>query len=72
MFATEGWSDLEATLGREGEGAYAELRSAKDMDRVARAQGKLEVLEWLLKLPGLERTNLRTVEERIQTLEGGE
>lgn len=71
MMNEEGWPQLMEVVSERASEAYVGLRAATSMDRVAKAQGRLAELEWLLSLQALEETNLKTVRERLDSLEGG-
>ena len=71
MMQEEAWPDLMQTLTKRARECYDALRTARSMDSVARAQGRLQELEWLLSLKDLEEHNLRNVIEALRNLEGG-
>lgn len=72
LFAEPAWVDFSATCAKSAEQAYSDLRRAQRMEDVARAQGKLAVLEWIVSLPATEQKNLSNVMAKLETYEGGQ
>lgn len=67
----EGWPQFEAELKELQSTAYALLRSGRDMTFVARAQGRLEMLDAILAAPESWQFEQRALHEQLSRMEEG-